>query len=147
MISGISHDMLKSFYEKCDEYDIRVTPQRVIIYTELINSHDHPSVTALYKRVKKKLPNISFDTVYRTALSFVHMGMLHIVEGHGEEKRFDPNVHNHHHIRCIKCRTIIDFKNSTYDALIIPQELQKQFKIITKRVVLEGICKKCSTTM
>ncbi len=133
----------EDFYKKCAEHGLKVTPQRVRIYEELTKAIDHPSADVLYKRVRKSLPNISFDTVYRTLLSFTEIGIVSLVEGYGEQKRFEPNGHQHHHFRCIKCHTIYDFENAAYDNIIIPEVVQKQGVVINKRVVLEGVCSKC----
>jgi len=132
------------FYDKCVEHGLKITPQRSAIYDELVKAKDHPSANDLYKRVRKALPNISFDTVYRTLLSFFEIGLAHLVEGYGELKRFDPDIDHHHHLRCIKCQKIIDFDNTFYDEIKIPSELNKEFTILNKKVVLEGICKECS---
>lgn len=130
-------------YEKCSAHGLKVTPQRVRIYEELIKASDHPAADDIYKRVRKSLPNISFDTVYRTLLSFSEIGIINLVEGYGEKKRFEPNVDNHHHCRCIKCHTIIDFCNDAYNSIQVPEELSRRFQVLNKRVVLEGICSKC----
>ena len=131
------------FKRKCSEYGLRITPQRVVIYEQLANAKDHPSAETIFKKVRKNLPNISFDTVYRTLLSFSKIGIVNLVEGYGETKRFEPNLHNHHHFRCIQCHKIIDFCNDLYDKLKIPEDIEKQFQVFNKRVVLEGLCKDC----
>ncbi len=132
------------FRKKCAQEGLKITPQRIAIYEEVLKAKDHPSSDDVYKRVRKTFPNISFDTVYRTLSSFYKIGVINLVEGYGEKKRFDPNIYSHHHFRCIKCHTIIDFSSSSYDSIAVPKEIQKQFKVLNKRVVLEGICKKCS---
>ncbi len=132
------------FRKKCRENNLKVTPQRTEIYKELLKAKDHPSADMMYNRVKKNLPNISFDTVYRTLLSFSEIGIADIVEGYGEPKRFDPDIREHHHLRCTKCGNIIDFHCELYDNIEIPGEIKKEFNVIKKRVILEGICKKCS---
>ena len=137
------NNLSDSFYKKCEESGLRITPQRKMIYDELIKAKDHPSADALYRRVRKDLPNISFDTVYRTLLSFTQLGIATLVEGSGEQKRFEPNLHQHHHFRCIKCHTIFDFENKAYDEIPVPTQACKYGTIINKRVVLEGICSKC----
>jgi Fur family transcriptional regulator, peroxide stress response regulator len=133
----------KAFQEKCAEHGLKVTPQRVRIYQELVKATDHPSADVLYQRVRKDLPNISFDTVYRTLLSFTEIGIVTLVEGYGEQKRFEPNGHQHHHFRCMKCHTIYDFENDAYDNIVVPEVVQRQGRVINKRVVLEGVCSKC----
>ncbi len=135
---------IQFFQEKCLKHGLKITVQRVAIYEELLKARDHPSADDIYKRVRKTFPNISFDTVYRTLLSFSEIGIIKPVEGYGEKKRFDPNINKHHHFRCVQCHEIIDFVNESYDNIEVPQELEKQFIVLNKRVVLEGICKKCS---
>lgn len=140
----IEHEEIrKMFYDKCADKRLKITPQRSLIFDELSKATDHPTADAIYKRVRKTLSNISFDTVYRTLLSFTEIGIVNLVEGTGEQKRFEPNLHQHHHFRCIKCHTIYDFENDAYNDIAVPEAVQKQGVIINKRVVLEGICSKC----
>ena len=136
-------ELKKMFYDKCAEKGLKITPQRSLIFDELSKATDHPTADAIYKRVRKSLSNISFDTVYRTLLSFTEVGIVNLVEGSGEQKRFEPNLHQHHHFRCIKCHTIYDFENDAYNDIVVPETVRKQGVIINKRVVLEGICSKC----
>lgn len=144
MIAKTTDKIMEELYKKCKEHGLRMTPQRSIIYEELSKSKDHPTADNLYKRVRKHLPNISFDTVFRTLMSLSELGIVNVVEGYGEMKRFEPDMENHHHARCIKCHKIIDFKNEAYNSLAVPQELQQRFKVLNKRVVLEGICEDCA---
>ena len=134
---------LELFKQKCSEKGLKITPQRLAIFKELSKSKDHPSSDDIYKRIKKDFPHISFDTVYRTLLSFFELGIIRLVEGYGEKRRFDPHTNNHHHLRCLTCNAIIDFYNQSYDNISVPQDLKKHFKVLNKKVVLEGICKNC----
>ena len=136
-------ELKKMFYNKCAENGLKITPQRSLIFDELAKATDHPSADAIYKRVRKTLSNISFDTVYRTLLSFTGIGIVNLVEGTGEQRRFEPNLQRHHHFRCIKCHAIYDFENDAYGDIAVPEAVQRQGVIINKRVVLEGICSKC----
>ncbi len=136
-------ELKRTFYAKCAEKKLKITPQRSLIFDELSKAKDHPTADAIYKRVRKSLSNISFDTVYRTLLSFTEIGIINLVEGTGEQKRFEPNLHPHHHFRCIKCFTIYDFENDAYNDIAVPESVRKQGVVINKRVVLEGICSKC----
>jgi len=131
------------FYQRAKEHGLKITPQRTAIYQELLKAKDHPSADIIYKRLVKKIPNISFDTVNRTLLTFSQIGIANIVEGYGQPKRYDPNIDTHHHFRCIQCNNIIDFHNKAYDNLIVPREIQKQFTVFHKKVVLEGLCDQC----
>ena len=57
---------MSAFEQACRAAGLKLTHQRLEIYRELAMSSDHPSAESLYKRLKKKLPTISQDTIYRT---------------------------------------------------------------------------------
>jgi len=136
-------DHIRLFRKACAQRGLKVTPQRVVVYAELLKAKDHPSADVLYKRVRKTLPNISFDTVYRTLLSLVELGIIGLVTSYDDRKRFEPDIQNHHHCICIKCQKILDFYDEEYDAIRIPKTLSKQFQVMHKRVVIEGVCPEC----
>lgn len=131
------------FKEQCVKHGLKITPQRLAIFRELQAARNHPTCDDVFQNIKKEYPYISFDTVYRTLLTFSEIGMIRVVEGYGEKKRFDSNVEKHHHLRCLQCNIIIDFIEEGYDEIKVPARLKREFHVTNKRVVLEGICKKC----
>jgi len=144
MQNNSANPLLQDFIETCKTYNLKVTPQRMAIYRELVDSTEHPTVDAMFQTVKKEYPNISYDTVSRTMLTFAEIGMVDLVEVYGGAKRFDPNVTDHHHLHCVSCGKILDFHNDEYNNLEIPDHVPQGFKVLTSRVVLKGICNKCS---
>jgi len=136
-------DVCETFRAKCREVNLKITPQRTIIFESLVNDKSHPSADIIFQKVRKKIPNISFDTVNRTLLSFVDAGILKVVESYGRPKRFDPDTGNHHHFQCLKCNTVIDFSYPAFDALGIPPAIRNKFTVTGKKVVLAGICESC----
>ncbi|MFA5092828.1 MAG: Fur family transcriptional regulator [Candidatus Omnitrophota bacterium] len=131
------------FRSKCKEANLKITPQRTIVFDALVNDKGHPTADIIFQRVRKKISNISFDTVSRTLVSFVEMGLLKVVEGYGRPKRFDTDIDSHHHFQCLKCNKIIDFCDTGFDTLEIPKEIKNRFTITGKKVVLEGLCDTC----
>jgi Fur family peroxide stress response transcriptional regulator len=140
---NVKNNSVDLFRKKCRENKLKITPQRIVIYRELIKSKDHPNAESLYRRIKKIIPDISLDTVNRTLITFSKIGLSKNVEGYGEPKRYDPELKNHHHFRCINCKSIIDFEYKPYDNIIIPAGIKKKFRITNKKVLLEGYCNKC----
>ncbi len=140
----ITNDNNPDFFRtQCIVHNLKITPQRILIYNELTGAKNHPTVDNIYRSLHEKYPNISFDTVNRTLLTFYDIGLVDIIESPGSQRRFDPNKENHHHLHCIKCGKIIDFTSSELDALSIPLEVGKHFKVLQKRVVINGICEDC----
>ena len=136
-------DCLDPFIEICKQFDLKITPQRCAIYKKLVQAKNHPTADEMFAIVKKEFPNISYDTVNRTLLTFAEIGLVDVVPTKGGPRRFDPDMENHHHFHCIKCGKIFDFNSDEFDNLGIPDQTQDDFTVYNKRVVLNGICKKC----
>lgn len=137
-------ELLDAFREKCRRNSVSITPQRIAIYSILTESYNHPTAEDIYNRVRETIPDISIDTVYRTLTNFSQMGVIDVVEGYGEAKRYDPDVEPHHHFRCNKCNTIIDFHEKSYNRLKAPETIQKKYRVTNIKVVVEGLCDKCA---
>jgi len=135
--------IMEKFRNKCREHGLRVTPQRVMIYEELLKSSDHPSPDRLYSRLKQIFPELSFDTVYRTLSTFNEMGLVNLVEGYGTTMRFDPKLEKHHHFHCKKCGKITDFNFKQYDELKVTNDIAKKCEIMKLQITIEGLCEKC----
>lgn len=135
-------EKIRWFTGLCRKTGLRVTPQRIEIYKELIMTDDHPSAETLYEKVRQTFPNISFDTVNRTLLTLNDIGAAFIVEGSGDVRRFDGGMDKHQHFKCIKCKRIVDFHHKAFDNIKSPASLKK-FKILKKVVYLEGVCDLC----
>ncbi len=137
------NDQIKYFTNLCKINHLRVTPQRIAIYKEIIKSKKHPTANMVYTNIRRGYPHISFDTVNRTLNTFSNVGIIDTVESYSGSKRFDPKRLSHHHIHCITCGDIIDFENNTYDALEVTDEIKHAYKVVSRRVVINVICNKC----
>ena len=135
---------LKRFYDICKQHHLKITPQRVAVYEAVSDSAIHPSADLIHKRVRETFPNISLDTVNRTLLTFADVGIIDIVEGQGDARRFDPNLDEHHHLYCLGCNTIVDFYDETLNQIKISKAIKEKYTIVSKRVYLKGFCENCS---
>ena len=134
---------LDEFKLVCKKNRLKITPQRIAVYRELMRSHGHPTADDVYQAMKEDFSNISYDTVNRTLHSLAVIGVIDAVESPGGPRRFDPNTRCHHHLYCIKCGKIIDFFSRACDDLPIPETIGDDFTVLSKRVVIKGICKNC----
>ncbi len=139
------NNLMENFKQRCREENYKITPQRTVIYKELINSTDHPDVETLYNRVKELFPNISFDTVYRTLSFFYNIGVADIIDGICSTRRYEGNTKKHHHYLCVKCNKIIDLNEMPFNYQV-PQEISQQFDIKNIRIIFEGVCSNCRTS-
>jgi len=134
---------LEIFKNFCHKHGLKITPQRVAIYKELVSSQKHPSASMIYRKIKNYFPNISFGTVNNTLLTFSEIGLAKVVESSGDSKRFDPNLVPHHHFKCIRCGKIVDFYNDAYDVINVPAAINTRFVVLGRKMYLEGLCDKC----
>ena len=134
---------MELFRQRCQESGLKVTPQRSAVFRALAESNQHPSAESVYKTVKAEMPCISFDTVNRTLNTLSEIGAAFIVEGSGDVKRFDANLENHQHFKCVKCKRIIDFHDERLDNITLPEKLMGDFTVLRKCVYVEGICDLC----
>jgi Fur family peroxide stress response transcriptional regulator len=134
---------LQEFKEHCHQRGLRITPQRVAIYKELMASDRHPSATEIYSRIRRGYPNVSLATVNSTLIRLAEIGLARVVESSGDPKRFDPDTEMHHHFRCMRCNRIIDFYDKTYDSIRVPAHIAKKFLVLGRKVYLEGLCDRC----
>ncbi|MBM4027150.1 MAG: transcriptional repressor [Planctomycetes bacterium] len=134
---------MEAFRSRCRDAGLKITPQRMAVYRALFESTEHPSAEVVFRQVRKTFPSISLDTVNRTLLTLSDIGAAFIVEGSGDAKRFDANLKNHQHFKCVKCRRIIDFHHGAFDRLDVPPNLMAGYTVLKKTVYLEGYCDLC----
>jgi Fur family peroxide stress response transcriptional regulator len=136
-------DTMARFKAKCRKAGLRITPQRVAIYEQVLGSKEHPSASMVLERVRKQFPEVSLDTVNRTLKTIAELGLARTVPCSGGAKRFDADLACHHHFQCVKCGKIIDFTCPTFENTTLPRDIQEEFTVLTKTVYVQGICKKC----
>ena len=134
---------MRDFEQACRAAGLKLTHQRLEIFRELAMSTDHPSAETLYKRLKKRLPTISLDTIYRTLSTFEEKKLIKRVQTLESQARFEAQMTQHHHLICDKCKQIIDFQWKGFDDAGLPEEVAQIGQIRNKNVILLGICRKC----
>jgi len=135
------------FQEKCRQAGLKITPQRLAVYRALILSDEHPSADMVYRQLRRDFPSISLDTVNRTLLTLTQIGVAFVVEGSGRVRRYDGNLENHQHFRCVNCGKVIDFHCEQFDDIPIPDDIGEKFVVLRKTVYLEGLCQSCKSEL
>ena len=121
---------------------LKVTPQRSAIYQALAETTSHPTAEILFTQVKDTFPTISLNTVYYTLSVLCRTGLAKEVNYWHDRARFDANVHPHHHLICVGCRTIQDLKDTELDT-ISSRHIPKNFSVLGHQVEFHGYCATC----
>ncbi len=137
------NEMVEMLQEKLRNAGIKVTHQRLEIFLEVLRAYDHPDADKVFKNVRKRLPTVSLDTVYRTLWLLVEMGILQALGNSREKTRFDVNLDKHHHFTCRLCGEVFDFHNQELSCLNILPVLPDIGKVEQITIEIRGICESC----
>jgi Fur family ferric uptake transcriptional regulator len=122
---------------------LKMTKQRRVIVEELKKLKTHPSATALYELVRKRLPRISLGTVYRNLDLLAEAGIIQKLETAGTQKRFDGTVENHYHVRCVQCGQVDDIPLPLFGEIEDLLGELSNYKILSHRLEFQGVCPSC----
>jgi len=136
-------DFLIHLKTACRSAGLKLTPQRIEVFTELAKSPDHPSPETIYRRLLPRLPALSLDTVYRTLATLSRHNLVQKVETVQSQVRFEAVQIPHHHLICRECHEICDFPWASFDRVRLPKEAGSWGIIEKKSAVLTRICSKC----
>lgn len=134
---------MQALMDKLRAQRIAVTPQRLAVLASLQSRRDHPTAEQIYQEVRRQLPAISFNTVYKTLEVFYRKGLVIKVNPLHEVARYDGETCRHAHLICRGCHHIIDLDWEPAEGLpFSPQDL-KGFQVEHQSLTLWGVCPQC----
>ena len=119
---------------------IAVTPQRLAVMAALQSRRDHPTADHLYQEVRRQLPAISFNTVYKTLEILCQKGMVIKVNPLHAVARYDGETGQHAHLICRQCHQIIDVDWKGSEVPDLPAEALQGFQIEHQSLTFWGLC-------
>ena len=134
---------VSSFKQDLKRSGAKLTHQRLVIYRELAKSAEHPDANTLFGSVRREIPTLSLDTVYRTLWLFLELGLISTLGSSRENTRFDANMRSHHHFICLRCGRTRDFYSKRFDDLKVPATAKSMGQVQTTRVEARGLCLQC----
>lgn len=133
-----------NFESKIRGAGIRLTPQRLEIYRLVAATTSHPDIETIHRQVRKRMPGVSLDTVYRALALFSRLRLMTSVRPFGREVRFDANISPHHHFICTHCGAVLDFEDRDLDDLKVPPSAAALGSVVSRYVELRGLCAACA---
>jgi len=134
---------MRSLIQQLRDRGIAVTPQRLAVMAILQQRRDHPTAQYIYQQVRRQLPAISFNTVYKSLEMLCQRGMAIKVNPLHEVARYDGATAPHAHLICRQCHRIVDlaWEPAALPSLA-PADLQG-FKIEYPSLTFWGLCPRC----
>ena len=134
---------LEQFAQTHRANGLPVTMQRRAVFESILERDDHPSADEVYAAVRQQLPEISRMTVYRILGNFVTLGLLIKTCHPGSVARFDPKIHQHHHLVCLDCGGVIDWEEARLNKVAWPDVRAVGFEIKDYHIHFRGRCAAC----
>lgn len=134
---------MENLVQKLRAHRIAVTPQRLAVLASLEQRRDHPSAEKIYQEVRRQVPAISFNTVYKTLEILCQKGLVTKVNPLHEVARYDGETGRHIHLVCRRCHNIADLhRQPEAFPSFAPEELQG-FRVEHQSLTLWGLCPRC----
>lgn len=135
---------MNALVEACRNSRSKATHQRREILRAVVETNsEHPDAQTVLRRVRERMPTISFDTVYRTLSFLEEHKLVDRVHATGERARFDGNDKPHHHFICTECGKIVDFENKELDDMELPEGVAELGAPESRQLQVIGICRDC----
>jgi Fur family transcriptional regulator, peroxide stress response regulator len=141
----MSEVQLKDALEALKKNGVRITPQRHAILEYLIATDSHPTADDIYKSLADDFPNMSVATVYNNLRVFRNAGLIKELTYGDASSRFDFVTHDHYHIICDECGTIVDFHHPGLEEVEHLASHVTGFKVNSHRLEVYGTCPTCAS--
>ncbi len=122
---------------------LRMTRQRRVVLEEVRRFRSHPTAAEVHRLVRKRLPRISLATVYRNLDVLGRCGLVRKLDLCGTRMRFDGDVRDHYHVRCVHCGRIGDVRVKAAGRIEAAPRDAGGYEIVGHRLEFVGICPSC----
>ena len=121
----------------------KVTPQRIAIYDALLSTKEHPKAETIYNKLLPLYPTMSLATVYKTLETLSNLNLIQVLNLSEDSFRYDADMSNHHHIRCLKCDKVEDLHGIDAQPFINEVTEKTNYKLQKQQFYFFGICPHC----
>ncbi len=115
-----------------------------IILEILAGENAHLTSQQIYQQIRQRLPAVNHSTVYRALERLAVAGKVSISDmGTGAAVYELVGSGPHHHLVCQNCGSVQTIDHEMVGAFFRSLEQANQFKILTRHLVLFGVCQGC----
>lgn len=125
------------------EKGFKVTPQRLAVYEVLANTTEHPSAEMIFQKLQPKYPTMSLATVYKTIEILKEIGLVQVLNAGEDSFRYDANMEEHPHVRCMLCKRVDDIFEVDAQPYIQNIAEKTAYRLTGQQFYFYGICPEC----
>jgi Fur family ferric uptake transcriptional regulator len=132
-----------SLADKLRERGLRLTPQRQLIL-EAVHDLGHATPEQIHHTVRERAAGVNITTVYRTLELLEELGLVtHTHLSHGSPTYHSAAEHQHVHLVCRNCGSIIEVDPDVLRPVTDRLREQRGFRVDIGHVALFGVCADC----
>jgi len=120
-----------------------LTPQRRAVLQVVAESEEHPTAGEIFEAARRRLPSISFATVYNSLKYLREAGLIREINFGKGSSRYDRETARHDHAVCSRCGKLVDFDLAETPQLIRAAARRSRFKPESIHLTLVGVCPDC----
>jgi Fur family peroxide stress response transcriptional regulator len=125
------------------EKKLKSSKQRDLVLRILRTTESHPTADWIYQQARHEMPNISLGTVYRNLNLLKEEGRIRALTYGSGTTRYDADLRDHYHIRCLGCGKVGDLPHDLPRACSTDVAAMTGYEIHGHRLEFTGICPQC----
>jgi Fur family transcriptional regulator, peroxide stress response regulator len=126
-----------------DIQDLGLTRQREVVLKVIREAPEHLTANDVFAAAKKRLPSISFATVYNSLRYLKEAGHIAEIQFGNGASRFDRMTSRHDHAICTSCGKLVDIEMDIPDDIVKRAARHSKFKPESLEFTLRGKCPDC----
>jgi Fur family peroxide stress response transcriptional regulator len=124
-----------------------LTKQREAVLQVIRESENHLTAGEIFEAARRRLPSISYATVYNSLKYLREAGMVNEISfGGAGASRYDRETERHDHALCTACGKLVDFDLTVTSAVVRAAARKTRFKPESIHLTLRGLCPDCNQT-
>jgi Fe2+ or Zn2+ uptake regulation protein len=120
-----------------------LTPQREAVFQVIQEREDHPTASEIFEAARRRLPTISYATVYNSLRYLKETGLVQEISFGDSASRYDGITERHDHAICNGCGKLVDFDLPDTDRLMQAAARKSRFQAESVHLTLRGLCPDC----
>lgn len=121
-----------------------ITKQRQAVLEVIRDAEEHLTANEVFEGARRRLPGISFATVYNSLRYLKQEGLIGEVRFGTDATRYDRTVSRHDHAICNACGKLIDIELRMPASLAREAAELSRFEPESIEVILRGVCPDCT---
>ena len=122
----------------------RLTPQRLLVLSMVVDGSGHMGVDEIYRRAKEGYPYMDIATVYRTLHLFKQLGLVtEVAIGDRLHYELTDPAGRHHHMVCQVCNAAYNLSPSYLEAFQRTLMEEFGFDPDLEHFAITGTCQTC----